>query len=475
MEEQLRPVEGISAEDWAATPPSVRALVLIQSQQLAALTQRVLDLEQRLNLSSQNSSKPPSSDPPSAPPRPQKVPRGRQAGGQVGHQGNTRPHREPDEIVECHPTECPHCQSILAPDLPDVAPLIVTQVWELPLLRPIVTDYQQHTVCCPGCTARVTAPAPPDAATGYGSRVAALCGHLHGTYHLSYRAIADLLADIADLPIGLASVVSSCQRLSAALGPIDAALQTALQNEKVVNVDETGWREQGKRCWLWVATSANLTCFRISPGRGRAGLDLLLDVTYPGIVGSDRWNAYNRYSDEQRQLCWAHLLRNVRGLAEAGMRESSWADGLLEQIETLFRVWHRFRDGGLDRAGLQSEMTPIQQAIQQALHQGKSKNWHKIVTLSKELESHWEALWTFVSVEGVEPTNNRAERVLRPAVIWRKQCFGTQSAAGSRFVERILSVVTTCRQQKRNVWSFLTQALTAARAGLPAPALLLTP
>ena len=141
----------------------------------------------------------------------------------------------------------------------------------------------------------------------------------------------------------------------------------------------------------------------------------------------------------------------------------------------LFRVWHRFRDSAVDRAGLQTEMLPIQKAIQEALHEGKSKHWHRIVTLSNQLVSHWAALWTFVSEEGVEPTNNRAERVLRPAVIWRKQCFGTQSADGSRFVERILSVVTTCRQQKRNVWSFLTQALTAARAGLPAPALLPTP
>ena len=248
MEELLRPVEGISAEDWAVTPPSVHALVLLQSQQLGALAQRVLDLEQWLNLSSHNSSKPPSSDPPSAPPRPQKVPRGRKAGGQVGHQGSTRERREPDEIVACRPTDCPHCLTALPQDLPDAAPVVVTPVWELPLLRPLITDYQQLTVCCPTCAARIIAPAPSDAATGYGARVAALCGHLHGTFHLSYRAIADLLADVADLPIGLASVVRSCGRVSAALLPIDAALHTALQTEPVVNVDETSWREQGKRC-----------------------------------------------------------------------------------------------------------------------------------------------------------------------------------------------------------------------------------
>ena len=185
--------------------------------------------------------------------------------------------------MECRPTDCPHCQSVLAQDLPDAAPLLVTPFWELPLLRPTITDYQQHTVCCPVCAVCVTAPAPPEAATGYGARVVALCGHLHGKDHLSYRAIADLLADVADLPIGLASVVASTQRLSAALAPIDIALHSALQSEKVVNVDETSWRERGARRWLWAATSATLSVFRISASRGRSGLDLLLDVTMAAL------------------------------------------------------------------------------------------------------------------------------------------------------------------------------------------------
>jgi len=466
--DEVSPPVGIPLEDWRATPQSVQVLLL-------ALLDDIGILKAKLNQTSQNSSKPPSSDPPSAPPRPQKVPHGRNRGGQVGHQGSTRERREPDEIIECRPTECPACHSALPLDLPDAQDVVVTQVWELPLLRPIVTDYHQHSVCCPSCAARVTAPAPPDASSGYGVRATALCAHLHGSYHLSFRAIADLLSDSAELPIGLSSVVSCCGRLSTARAPIDAALHTALQTETVVNVDETSWRESRKRCWLWTATSASLTVLRIASGRGRASLDLLLDETYQGIVSSDRWNAYNRYPDDQRQLCWAHLKRNVRALAEGQMPESRWADSLLEQIHSLFLAWHRFRDGKTDRAGLQEALVPIQQAIRSELRTGQSKRWHKIVTLSNDLLAHWPALWTFGRVEGVEPTNNAAERVLRPAVIWRKQCFGTHCAEGSRFVERILSVVTTCRQQKRNVWSFLTEAITAARFGLPAPALLPSP
>ena len=229
MDELLPVPDGIPPADWAATPASVRLLVLALMQQLAALTARVQELEHRLNQTSQNSSKPPSSDPPSAPPRPPKVPRGRPRGAQPGHSGTTREHREPDTIVPLHPATCPSCQTALEPTLPDVAPPRVRQVWELPVIRPQITDYVQHTVCCPTCTATVTAPAPPAAATGYGPRLTALIGHLHGTYHLSYRAVADLLADVADLPIGLGSLVSSTERVSTALAPIVTALQTAIQ------------------------------------------------------------------------------------------------------------------------------------------------------------------------------------------------------------------------------------------------------
>jgi transposase len=358
--------------------------------------------------------------------------------------------------------------------LPDVAPPRVTQAWELPALRPQITDYVQHTVCCPTCAATVTAPAAPAAAAGYGPRLTALIGHLHGTYHLSYRAVADLLADVADLPIGLGSVVTSTTRVSAALAPIDTAIHTALQSAPAANVDETSWRSAHKRAWLWVATTAQASCFRVTTSRGRVGLDVLVTADYGGIIGSDRWSAYNRYPAEQRQLCWAHLARNVRALAEARMPESRWASDVLTQIDALFRAWHAFRDGRSDRAGLQAALLPIQQALQTALLRGTTCRWYKIAGLSQELRTWWDALWTFARHDGVEPTNNAAERALRPAVIWRKQCFGTQSDDGKCFIERILSVVMTCRQQGRNVWSFLTEAVSAASAGLPAPSLLPT-
>lgn len=475
MDDLLTPPDGIPADEWRTWPLAARVLITTLVQQAAALTTRVQELEQRLAQTSQNSSKPPSSDPPSAPPRPPKTPRGRPRGGQPDHPGATRARREPDQIMPLHPTTCPQCATALSPQLPDAAPPRITQVWDVPSITPIITDYVQHTVCCPTCAARVTADLPPDASTGYGPRVTALVGHLHGTYHLSYRAIGDLLTDIADLPIGLGSIVTCIQRVSQAIAPLDAAIHTAVQTATVVNIDETSWRETGQRRWLWSATTNQATSFRITTSRGRPGLDALVPVTFDGIIGSDRWNAYNRYPAGQRQLCWAHLTRNVRALAEARMAESPWATALLAHIDALFTAWHAFRAGTTDRAGLQTALQPIQQAIQDALTVGLRCRWYKITGLSQELRTWWDALWTFATHDGVEPTNNAAERVLRPAVIWRKQCFGTQSADGSRFVERILSVVTTCCQQGRNIWHVLTDAVRAAMAGQPAPTLLPTP
>jgi len=474
--DELSPPAGIPAEDWATTPLSVRVIVLALLQQVATLTAQVQELQARLNQTSQNSSKPPSSAPPSAPPRPATIPRGRPRGAQPAHPGHSRPLLPPDqvdEIHECRPTRCSACQNLLASDLPDARPPLRTQVWELPQLCPTVTEYRLHLLCCPCCHHLERAPLPQDAPpAGYGPRLTALLGLLHGTYHLSDRAIADLLTNVWGIQISLGSIVNSCQRLSTALERVDADIQAAVQVQPSVNVDETGWREQAKRCWLWVARSAHLTCFRISASRGQAAFQTLLGATFAGIATSDRWSAYNRLPDKQRQLCWAHLTRTLRGLAEWGHPDSAWAGALLKHLEELLEAWRDFREAKSTREGLAAALLPVQQALEKGLKEGVQHQWHHIHNLSKDLLKHWEALWTFVRAEGGEPTNNAAERALRPAVIWRKLSFGTQSEAGSRFVERILSVVMTCRQQGRNVWAFLTQALQASWSAQPLPSLI---
>jgi transposase len=469
------PPTDLSAADWDATPTAVRTLVQTLLAQLAALTAEIRDLRAQLNQHSQNSSKPPSSDPPNAPPRPPRTPPGRTAGGQPGHVGHTRPLLPPDqvdEIVPCYPDHCPTCLQPLAPTLPDVTALRRTQVWEIPPIVPYITEYQQHTVCCPTCAALVQGPRPNDAPPGgYGPRATALTSLLHGRLRLSERETAATLRDICGLPISLGSVDTCCDRTSAALAPVYEALQDAVQQQAVVNVDETSWKEAHARHWLWTVVSVIATVFLIAKSRGRGTLETLLGASYDGIVGSDRHRAYDGRAVERRQVCWSHLERNIQALADYGHPDSSWASALLDQVDGLFGHWHAFRDGDTDRAGLQAALIPIQTAIHEALERGTQIGWYRIEGFSREVLAVWPALWTFVSTEGVEPTNNAAERALRPAVLWRKGCFGTRSANGSHFVERMLTVSATCAQHNRHLLTFLTEAIETHWRGLPAPVL----
>lgn len=488
MHNDATPPEGITPAEWAATPPAVRALLLaalalIQQllplhQQVIELQQQVVELQARLNQHSGNSSKPPSSDPPSASPRPPATPRGRPRGGQVGHDGHHRPLLPPDQvdsIVPHHPSACPHCQTELSPDLPDCADVLRQQVWELPQIQAQVTEHQYHTVCCPSCQAAVRAPRPNDVPPGvFGPRVAALIGVLRGDYHLSAQQSRQLLADLYGLDVSDGSVVALQGVVSDALATPYQTLHEHIQQAAVVNVDETGWKECGKRRWLWVVVTQAATLFQVASGRGQAVLRALLGEQYRGLVGSDRLKTYRWVDADRRQLCWAHLIRNLLALADRGGELRVWAEALLAVVDMLFGLWYRFREGAISRAELQAAVSVLQAMMREQVERG-TRRYDAAEGLSRELLELWPALWTFVAVEGVEPTNNVAERALRPAVLWRKRSFGAQSVAGNTFVERILSVRATCAQQKRHLLTFVEQAVQAHWAGQPAPSLVPSP
>ena len=477
MEHELPP-DGIPAEAWAATPEAVRLVVLLQHQQLAALRAQVAALEARLNQHSQNSSKPPSSDPPSAPPRLQRTPRGRVRGAQVGHERAERPLPEPDTIDlhrDHYPTTCSSCHDDLSTNHHDVCLVQTQYVWELPVIRPLITAHHYHTVCCRGCGAIVTAPRPQDVPPGaFGPRTAAVVSLLHGCFRGSHREVQQLLFDLFGLPLSLGSVANLQGAASAALKPVFDEVQEAVVAEPAVNVDETGWKEAGKRRWLWTVVSAVATLFCITASRSGKTLRSIIGEDYAGIVTSDRGSWYMWLDDERHQLCWSHLLRNFRALAERHSGLGLWANDWLSLSELVFRVWHAYRGGTIDRAQLQAAMEPLERTMHALVETG-SRRADAGTGLCVELLNHWDALWTFARVEGVEPTNNQAERALRPAVLWRKGCFGAQSEGGNQFVERILTVAATCRQQKRHLLTFLTEAVEAAWQSRPAPRLLSTP
>ncbi len=337
MDEPQRPAE-LSEEAWQASPPEVRQFIALLVAKLAAL-------EARLHQTSQNSSKPPSSDPPSAPPATGNTPRGKPKpkGAQPGHSDPQRellPVAEVTRVVPLRPTCCPTCQHDLPDDLPTVGPPRRHQVWEIPPVDPEITEYQYHSVCCPGCQTWVNAPRPDDVPPGaFGPRVVALIALLHGRYRISNRELVALLQMVWLLPISVGSVAQLPQVDSAALAPAQEEVQAAVSEADHVHVDETSWHEGTRKPWLWVAVGAVATLFLLPYGRGKTQLHALLGASFVGRVTSDRLSAYNSLDPKRRQLCWAHLVRNLRGRAEARGPWQADATALLALAEEVLVIW----------------------------------------------------------------------------------------------------------------------------------------
>jgi transposase len=481
MDEQSPPLD-ISPEGWAATPVEVRAVIV-------ALLMRIADLEVRLNQHSGNSSKPPSSDPPSAPPRSERTPRGRKAGGQPGHLGHHRPLLPSDDdriktTIPVPPDQCGHCFTRLDPALPDARDPERRQIWEIPPIQPEVTEYQLRALPCPHCGAITRATPPPGMPPGgYGPHATALANFFHGRFRLSDHETAEAMQEVFGLPMSEGIVTTVETMMSAALAPAYREIQTMLRQQTRANLDETSWKQgtagkAGKRKgWLWVVVTQVGTLFLIWGKRDGAALDELLGTAWRGIITSDRWSVYKRFLVEARQLCWAHLKRDLTAFFEYARDGPvhDWGARALIHVELMFVLWHGYRAGELDRAALQHGMAAIQTAFHRLLEDGNAVPCAKVRSFSRELLRLEAALWTFVREEGVEPTNNAAERALRPAVLWRKGCFGTQSAGGSRYVERMLTVIATCRQQNRHLLTFMTEAVEAYWSGTPPPRFIQTP
>ena len=442
----------------------------------AALHERVRELEARLGQNSSNSSRPPSSDPPQA--RGQRRPplSGRKRGGQPGHRGAYRallPVEQVDEVVAVVPERCRHCQQPFPQPAGHQARVWRHQVVELLPLAVRVTEYQMAVRRCLACGKRTRADLPAGVPRRpFGTRLTAVIALLSGGYRLSRREVRQLLRDLWQVRVSLGAVVRQEQAQSAALAPIVEEAQAAVPQAAVVNMDETGWREDKQRAWLWAAVTATLTVFRIDRRRSGAVVEALLGTDFPGVVGSDRWSAYNRFPAERRALCYAHLKRDFQALVDRGGEAEPVGRWGVAEIERLVALWHRFRAGECDRQELRRRLIPLQARLGRLLRRGQDNPDRKAAALGRELTKWWSALWTFARVEGVEPTNNVAERALRPAVLWRKGSFGSDSEVGSRFAERLLTVAATCRQQGRGLLDFLVAAGEAALHGTAAPSLL---
>jgi len=477
----------LPAEMRAALPPLVQAYLTFVEQQVHLLSAQVAPLQAavtkleaqlaeaqaRAKQHSGNSSRPPSSDPPSAPARPKRKPSGRKKGAQKGHPGHTRAQLSEEQItarVEHRPVQCPACTLPLAVTLPSEGEPIRVQVWEIPPLVPPVTEHQGVRVRCPYCDVLVPPPGRPEGA--FGPRLTAIGSLLHGRFRLSMRETTEALADLFGVPLSPGSVPALCREVNAALDePYDAVCAHVGATDHA-NVDETGWKQAGERRWLWVAVTALCTLFLVAKNRSAAVLLGLLGEAFDGVVSSDRYKAYLSIPLERRQVCWAHLKRNLAAFAERSGEVGDWGQEVLGVVEKVFAAWYRYKEGGGDRAVLQAEIDPLRLQLQGLWERGTTLPSWMAQALCNDVRKLEPALWTFVAVDGVEPTNNAAERALRPAVLWRKGCFGADSADGNHFVAKILTARATCRQQNKHLLTYLATAISAYRDGTPAPSLL---
>ena len=436
---------------------------------IRALLARLMELEARLNLTPTNSSKPPSSTHPHAKVPPPKPKSRRARGGQPGHDKHERdliPTEQCQAVVPCVPTACRRCCKPLTGTDPEP---IRHQVWELPEIQPIVTEYQQHRLVC-SCGCSTCGPLPPGVPTGQaGPRLVAFTALLMACFRQSKRRAALFLGMVLNQPASAGWMVLLQNRAAEAVQPAYDELAAKLDTQEVLNIDESPTKEGQDKAWVWTIVAPLFTFFACRTSRAAVVLKELLGSAYKGVIHCDRARMY--WSFGRLQWCWAHLKRDFQALIDNPCRtKKRLGHDLMRSTKKLFALWKKVRDGTISRRTFRRRMQPIRQQVDALLLRGYYNA--RTHNFCKELWEHREHLWTFIEIEGVEPTNNAAEQALRHAVIWRKLSFGTQSASGSRFVERMLTVIETCRRQKRNVYSWLTEAVQADFNQQPIPSLL---
>jgi transposase len=415
---------------------------------------------------------------PALPKGPAKKPSGKKPGGQPGHPPCLKVLLPPERVqrtLTYVPKQCERCHQPLPKQAGPHDPAPVRhQVAELPELAAQITEYQGHARTCPGCgtLTRATIPAAIRAHS-VGPRLTAALSYLAGCHGVSKRGVEEISEAMFQAPIALGTIANLEQEMSAALTPAHREAVAAVRQAPVKYVDETGWKQAGRKRWLWAAATPSVTVFLIDVFRNITALRRLMGPTLSGILCSDRWRAYDHLELLKRQVCWAHLKRNWETMAERGGKAKIIADCCLSVQKRVFEHWHLFRGGGCNRRQLDDVMTPLMLELLDVLHRGRRCREAKTKRFCNRLLGVYPALWTFVAVEGVEPTNNHVERAQRRAVLWRRRSFGCQSATGCRFVERILTVVQTLRLQRRSILQFLHEAIAAHRSGVQGPALVL--
>ena len=447
-----------------------------ERQRIADAEKQIADLERQLGLKQQNSttsSKPPSSDGLAGKQRERcrRKKSKRNVGGQPGHPGAHRPLAPPERVNEVRhvlPCQCRSCGHALSQQVEEAqtdGTVRRHQVTELPQIQAHIIEYQCPGVICPECGESTKAAIPGEASGQFGPALTALIVHMTVVCRMPRRVVERLLEQALGIEISLGSMQKCWEEASEAVAGPCKELEQKLKDEPVINADETGWRTNGDKRFVWVFLAARYVVYTIEATRSSAVLIRLLGAVFQGILCSDRFSAYLKYHKGRAQLCWAHLKRNILGVLELTKNNEveQFCRDALAQHARLFRLWHKFRDGRIDRRQLIQRSIPIEKRLFALGERHLDSSNRDVRNLAAVLFEHIPRLFLFVEEEGVEPTNNGSERQLRPLVQARKVSFGNRSAGGELATARLFTVAETCRIQGRDVLAYLSAAITSHR------------
>ena len=442
-------------------------------EQVAMLMKRVTDLEEKLRQNSRNSHQPPSSDSPAERKQRQSSPSPRKRGGQPGHGGAQRellPEAQVDEIVDLYPAECESCWTAL-PKVPDRCASRYQQT-EMPPVKPHTTEWRRHQVTCPHCGYKTRAahdekviPQSP-----FGPRLMAIMAMITGIYHVSRRSAVGLLWDLLGVRVSLGALSAVEARVGEAVQPVVDEAWEHVRGAGVKHTDGTSWYQAGLSMALWTIATTAATVFKVVADSSKKTLQPLYGAL-TGILVSDRATSLTFWAMERRQVCWAHLIRKFVSFSERDGPAGAFGQQLLDYAGIVFDYWHDYKAGTIDRATLVAWMAPVKKQVREVLDRAIAASIAQVSGACADIVEHEPALWTFADVDGVEPTNNHAEREIRAFVLWRKRSFGTQSERGNVFAANMMTVGHTVRKQKRNVLAVLVECCKAQRDGARAPSL----
>jgi transposase len=436
------PLDAIS---WEQTPPVVRHVVVHLLAVIQQQEGRIAALEARLSQDSRTSDRPPSSDPPYAK-QPARSGHQGQPGAKPGHPGHRQALLAPTEVIAVKPESCPCGQT----EFSDTAPYYTHQVIELPEIQMAITHVVLYETRCPRCGCLLKAALPVEYHYGYGPRLTALIGELSGPQRDSRSAVQEFCTSVLGVSISRGAIQRAVDRVSEAIQPHYEAIAEQASRATMNYIDETAWYQHGMSAWLWVMVSATVALFKVQASRNKTAFEALLQ-RWAGILVSDGYGVYQHWV-HGRQTCLAHLIRRARGLAERRDPELAWfGSRVMTELQRLVHWAHAPPTAG-DVQTWYARMVHLLACHRQRRDEAG--------TFARTLEREMGALWTFVVEEGVEPTNNRAERALRFAVLWRKMMRGTYNVKGDRWVERILSLRETCRLRGVPTFPVLVDAVT---------------